>query len=134
MSLIVLDASLTCSWLLHDEQDARVDAVLLEVGNNGAFVPNIWWVEIRNTLIVSERRGRVTPTQTESSLSSLADLDIHIDNQPDDTSLLMLARRHGLTVYDALYLELAVRLDIPLASLDRALIRAAEAEQVNLAD
>lgn len=80
----------------------------------------------------SLRRGRVTPTQTESSLSSLAHLDIYIDNQPDDTVLLALARRHELTVYDALYLELAVRLDIPLATLDRALIRAATKEQVNL--
>jgi predicted nucleic acid-binding protein len=77
--------------------------------------------------VVNERRGRVREADTALFLGSIARLPISLDRNPDETTVLMLARRHRLTVYDASYLELAPRLDLPLASLDRGLRQAANA-------
>lgn len=132
MSRIVLDCSMTCCLLFEDENHAESEAVLLDVGANGAYAPNIWWAEIRNVLITSERTGRMIPSETTTVLSSLARLDVRLDNEPNEARLLILARRHRLAIYDALYLELALRLKAPLATLDHALIRAARSESVSL--
>ena len=123
---------MTCCWLFEDENHAESEAVLLEVGANGAYAPNLWWAEIRNVLITSERTERMNPRETAMVLTSLARLDVRLDNEPNEVELLTLARRHRLTIYDALYLELALRLKAPLATLDHALIRAARSESIHL--
>ncbi|MCE2406863.1 MAG: type II toxin-antitoxin system VapC family toxin [Pseudomonadales bacterium] len=123
---------MTCCWLFEDENHAESEAVLLEVGANGAYAPNLWWAEIRNVLITSERTGRMNPRETAMVLTSLARLDVRLDNEPNEVELLTLARRHRLTIYDALYLELAHRFKAPLATLDHALIRAARSESIHL--
>ena len=86
---------------------------------------------MRNTLLVSERRGRLTEADTTAFLAALSRLAISVDRTPGD-DVLALARRRNLTVYDAAYLELARRADLPLATLDRRLALAARAEQVAL--
>ena len=99
-----------------------------------AHTPSIWWIETQNVLLTSERRRRITRADTNWGLSLLCQLDVHLDSQPVEATLLALARRHSLTIYDALFSELSTRLGAPLATLDRALIKAAELEHVPLAN
>jgi predicted nucleic acid-binding protein len=95
-----------------------------------AVVPVLWWFEVRNVLIVNERRGRVSEAETARVLRDWSKLDIAIDRSPDENAVIALARRHRLTVYDAAYLELALRHGIELATLDVALAAAARREGV----
>jgi predicted nucleic acid-binding protein len=97
-----------------------------------AFVPALWWFELRNVLVVNERRGRISETDTSAALVDWARLDITIDRSPDEAIIMTLARRHRLTVYDAAYLELALREGADLATLDASLAEAAQREGVAL--
>jgi predicted nucleic acid-binding protein len=128
----VLDASVTACWAFEDEHEILAEIALDRLDANDAFVPSLWWFEIRNTLIVNERRGRKSESQTTLFLVRLATLPILIDRSPNEADVLTLARRHRLTVYDAAYLELARRRREPLATLDRQLAAAASAESVPL--
>lgn len=104
---------------------------LLEKG--GAVVPALWHLEVGNTLIVAERRRRITAAALDRTADDLAALPIMIDERPvleTWRTSIALASRHRLTVYDAAYLELARRLRLPLATLDRDLRKAAKAEGV----
>jgi predicted nucleic acid-binding protein len=83
-------------------------------------------------LIVNERGGRLRETDTTLFLRNLARLPIVVDQTPDGAAVLTLARRHGLTVYDASCLELAVRHVAPLATLDLTLAQAAQRENISL--
>jgi predicted nucleic acid-binding protein len=128
----VLDASVTLSWALEDtEQPVALQAQMRIVGEP-AYVPAIWWFEVRNVLLVNERRQRVTQQDTSMFLRSLSRMQILVDREPVDQNVLMLARTHRLTIYDAAYLELALREALPLATLDRALATAARASGVAL--
>jgi predicted nucleic acid-binding protein len=128
----VLDASVAACWAFEDE-DHPVAALALErVRADEACVPSLWWFEVRHTLIVNERRGRLTESDTTAFLRALARLNIAVDRSPDEADVLMLARRRRLTVYDAAYLELARRKGVPLATLDTALAAAARAERAPL--
>ena len=128
----VLDASVTCSWVFDDEQYPAAAEALRRIRNEAAVVPTIWWFEVRNTVIMNERHGRLTETTTAAFLLRLGRLPIVLDHSPDQAALLALARRHRITVYDAAYLELARREAAPLATLDKQLATAAQAEQVEL--
>lgn len=128
----VLDASVTASWCLRDESARAADAALDRLLEDEAVAPALWWFEVRNILVVSERRGRIEPTDTDLFLSDLARLPIRIDSGLNDRQVVALARKHGLTAYDAEYLELAIRLDAPIATLDRALTRTARLEGLGL--
>lgn len=128
----VVDASVAASWLLPDESDGRAQAAFDRLDAGPAFAPSLWWFEIRNIFIVSERRGRLTAVQTQQALQLLSQLPIVLDHDADDGLLLALARERRLTVYDAAYLELALRRRAPMATLDDALARAALAAGVAL--
>jgi predicted nucleic acid-binding protein len=130
----VLDSSVTLSWAFSDEQepDALRAAQILEAETAEAVVPAIWWYEIRNILIVGERRGRITPVATETFLKQIAKLKIIRAPNPDEGLLLDLARKTNLTVYDASYLALAIQESIPIATLDQALRSAAITKGVPL--
>jgi predicted nucleic acid-binding protein len=108
------------------------EIALERVGVEDAVVPAVWWFEVRNLLIANERRGRIDPAGTGMFLAHLARLPIAVDRAPDSGMVMTLARQHGLTVYDAAYLEVALRLVLPLATLDRALAAAAPAAGVEL--
>ncbi len=129
---LVLDSSVAACWAFDDEAHPTAAAALRRIQCEEAIVPSLWWFEIRNTLIINERRGRIRAADTSDFLRRLVRLTITIDRMPEETDVLDLARRHGLTVYDAAYLELARRASLPLATLDRSLTRAAKAERVTL--
>ena len=115
------------AWTMADESSALADEALAQLRLGGGVAPQIWWAELRNALLASERRGRITPAGTDAALAALDALPITVDSTPLGAEVLRIGREHNLTVYDALYLELALRLDRPLATLDRKLARAAEA-------
>ena len=122
----VLDASTTAAWCFPDETSSAADQALDHLSNDNAFAPQIWWAEIRNILVVSERRGRIEPQESGRFLSDLSRLPIAIDNDAQEAVVLDVARRHGLTFYDTLYLELALRHALPLATLDERLASASK--------
>ncbi|HEY1342434.1 MAG TPA: type II toxin-antitoxin system VapC family toxin [Bryobacteraceae bacterium] len=124
----VLDASIPACWALQDEEDSRADAAFERMKSDEAVVPSLWWFEIRNIMVVSERRKRITESDTGLFLRDLAGLRVCVDREPEESVVLRLARTHGLSVYDAAYLELALREAIPLATLDAQLTAAARAE------
>jgi predicted nucleic acid-binding protein len=131
---LVLDASVTLSWAFPDEHHPLADRVeqFLRTAEESAVVPVLWWYEVRNALLVSERRGRTTPDRTSLFLEGLNHLNIQISTSPESPSLIDLARSHRLSIYDASYLALAARERLPLATLDGALSAAAIALKVPL--
>ena len=124
----VIDCSVTAAWIIEDEASPETTAVLGRVIELGACAPDLWWTELRNVLVVSERRGRLTEEKTARALAEIEALEVRLDHAADSVSTLRLARIHRLSVYDARYLELAVRERRPLATLDRRLAQAATAE------
>ncbi len=130
---LVLDGSVSVSWYFDDEASEAADEVLDRVRAEGAFVPASWRFEVANALQVAVRRKRIDQTFRDRALASLETLSIAVDPESLGQAWhesVQLADRHGLTVYDAAYLELAQRRRTTLATLDRALIKAAGAEGV----
>jgi predicted nucleic acid-binding protein len=124
----VVDSSVSLAWCFADESDVYAEATLRELGSAEARVPGLWPYEVANALLMGERRGRLTPADTRRALDDLDDLPIHVDvtgHQRGRREVLELARQEGLTVYDAAYLDLAMRERVPLATLDGDLREAA---------
>jgi predicted nucleic acid-binding protein len=135
VSLCVLDTSFTFQWLLEDEATPGGDAALAAIGLGGAAVPALWSVEITNVLGVAERRGRLTREGVADALTFLRSLPLEVaepSTLAEAGTVLDLMRRHRLTAYDAIYLELAIRLRLQLATKDRELLVAAPASGVAL--
>lgn len=129
----VLDASVTVAWCFDDESTPAAWALLDRLRTTPAHAPALWALEIGNILLGAEKRKRITQARTVAFLGILGDLDIRID--PDlpgraFRDVLPLARERRLTTYDATYLELAMRLGLPLATKDQALARAAAALRI----
>jgi predicted nucleic acid-binding protein len=130
---LVLDSSITLAWFLPDERRAGADVLLDRVTTAGAIAPTLWPIEVGNAFLVAQRHGRVSQAERTQALGFLASLPIDIDPATGAqawAASLSLAEQHGLTLYDAVYLELAIRQNLPLASLDRQLLRAAAAAGV----
>ena len=130
VSLVVVDASVAVGWVLADEGDPLAGEALTLLQTTQTVVPQHWHLEIRNALLYAERRGRLPNGMLDVHVETLALLPIQTDQNPDLQLALALARSHNLTIYDALYLELALRLGADLASHDSALVRACQAEGV----
>jgi predicted nucleic acid-binding protein len=128
----VLDASIAASWHFEDKRNYHAESVLNALAHEAALVPAHWWFEIRNALLMGERHGRASEHQTLRFLERLAILPIELAELPGQAAVLTLARRYGLTFYDAAYLELAQRERIALATLDEKLADAARTEGVVL--
>jgi predicted nucleic acid-binding protein len=131
----VLDGSITMVWGFEDEADDYAEAILGRMPDLQAHVPSLWSLEVANALLVGERRRRITPADTARFLAILAAFPITVDEETvahawADT--MHLARAHNLSSYDASYLELAIRLGLPLAAQDGKLKTAAEAVGVPL--
>ena len=127
-ALFVLDASVALAWGLEDESNPYTDAVLDALENGEALVPSIWPLEVANALWVAERRGRISEAMIAGFLEYMRALPIAVEQvNPDQVfgGILLLAREQGLSVYDAAYLDLAIRLGLPLATQDKALLTAA---------
>jgi len=128
----VLDASITACWAFQDEDHPDAGLAFRKVRTEEAVVPSLWWFEVRNILVVNERRQRISEPDTTAFLRDLSRLRVRIDHQPEQAAVLRLARTHRLSVYDAAYLELAQREGLPLATLDKVLAGAARTEKVAL--
>jgi len=130
---MVLDSSATLAWVYSDEITEPIRHVFNLVSENGAWVPGLWKLEVANILEMGARRGRHDAAFRNSTLADLALLPISIDTETDRQAwgaTLQLSERHRLTLYDAAYLELALRRGLPLGSLNADLRRAAQAEGV----
>jgi predicted nucleic acid-binding protein len=127
----VIDASVAASWAFEEQHPAADRAFQLFKTDSG-LTPRLFWFEIRNLLLMDERRKRRRAADTEAFLRIIDRMPIALDDSPEEKQVLALARKHRLTVYDAAYLELAVRRRIPLSTLDGDIIRAARAERVAL--
>ncbi len=131
---LVVDPSVALAWLLPDEANTRADAIRVAVEDGAdAWVPAHWWLEIANGLLMAERRGRITPEQVARALSLVNSLPLEEDEQTAEripAQTLTLARKHGLTIYDAAYLELAQRRGASLATFDAQLLVAAAKEKI----
>jgi predicted nucleic acid-binding protein len=116
----ILDCSVTMAWYFKDEANAYANAVRRALSRARAVVPALWPIEVANILVLGERRRRSTQAEASKWLSFLQMLPIQLDETPARawSDILPVARSYGLSAYDAAYLELAIRLGLPLASLD----------------
>ncbi len=124
----VLDNSVALAWCFEDEQTPAIMALLDRVAEEGAVAPQLWPVEAMNGLLTAERRGRITAATRERLLGFLHGLPIVLDDEMTSriwVDTAGLAARHRLSAYDGVYLELAIRLRLPLATGDRDLAAAA---------
>lgn len=124
----VLDNSVAVAWCFEDEQTPALLALLQRLTESGAFAPTLWPLEAANALFVAERHGRLARDRRRRLCGFLRALPVALDDETATqawTTTADLAERFGLSIYDAAYLELAARLDLPLASLDGDLRRAA---------
>ena len=128
MSVFVLDASVAIAWLLSEQGASRAEPALLRLESDEALVPQLWHLEVRNSLLVATRRGRLSPDAPTERLDALRELPVRTDSGLDLSLAFVLAQKHGLSYYDAVYLELAKRHSAPIATLDKALARAAGSE------
>ena len=132
---LVLDSSATLAWIYSDETTDPIRRLFDAVADDGAVVPALWRLEIANSLTVAVRRGRIDANFRRAVLSDLALLDVTADDHTDVHAwgeTLSVADRFQLTVYDAAYLELAQRRNLPLATLDRELRVAAKSLGLHL--
>jgi len=128
LNAIVVDASVALAWCFPDEASNYADSVLVAIETQTLIVPAIWAVEIANALLVGERRKRIRQPDVRRFVELLKDLNIAEDAQAvADTvnNIFPLAQKYRLSAYDAAYLDVAVRRDIPLATLDGDLQKAA---------
>ena len=133
--MIVLDASAALAWSHKDETTPAIDDVLRRVVSQGALVPALWPTEIANALRVAVRENRISTEIRSELLANLWRLKPvveEIDLEVVSTRTMALADRHDLTVYDATYLELALRHALLLATTDKKLASAARAEGVEV--
>jgi len=125
----VIDASVALAWCFGDERTEATVSLLERLQTDAAAVPNLWHLEVANGLALAERRGRITPAESAELIALLERIEIVVDGETPVrafTRVLDLAREERLTAYDASYLELAMRLGLPLASKDADLCDAAE--------
>jgi len=131
----IVDCSIAMTWLFTDEATPKTAALLRRLASETALVPAWWFVEVTNVIALAEKKTRITAAQSNAFIADLGQLDIDIDSDAPARAfahLLPLCRTHQLTSYDAMYLELAVRRGLPLATLDADLRKAAKALGVAL--
>ena len=134
----VLDNSVTMRWFFGDGKPrelAYAGKVLDAMKKASAIVPVTWGLEVANVITRAEARGLVTVARGGAFLEMLEGVDIEVDTATSHhalTDTLQLARRYKLSAYDASYLELAMRLGIPLATLDADLQKAAKKAGVKI--
>jgi len=125
----VLDTSVTMAWLFEDEASRHTENLLDRLNTEEALVPTLWTYEVGNVLLMAERRKRITEAQGKRFAHLLQSLPIRI-SEPLPSLLwgnaVVVAREYSLSVYDGTYLDLAMQEGMPLATRDKALIKAAK--------
>ena len=125
---LIIDCSIAMAWCFSDEATKKTAELQDRLVEEAALVPAHWFLEVTNVLAMAEKRKRIPVVNTSRFLQLLSALDIQVDQEASTRAfdhLLPLCRNHRLTSYDAAYLDLAVRRQLPLASLDDDLRRAA---------
>lgn len=125
----VLDCSVTMTWCFDDESNDATVEILESLNDSTAIVPSIWPLEVANVLLIAGRKNRITEVQSARFVDALSSLPIVVDQTTTSRamhSVFLLARKADLTIYDAAYLELAIREEVPLMTLDDKLIKAAK--------
>ena len=131
----VLDCSVTMAWIFSDEASEATDRLRDALAETRAFVPALWPIETSNALLAATRHGRIARDEWPLIRTHLDALPIEIDPASAPRTwgaTLDLASTHGISAYDATYLELAVRMRLPLATLDQRLGAAARSASVEL--
>jgi predicted nucleic acid-binding protein len=128
-TVFVLDSSVTLTWLFQDESTRQSQQLLEQLESQSALVPALWMLEIVNVMALAERKGRIAAAESDEFIDELSKLNIDVESDKTDqvfTDILPLTREHRLTSYDAVYLDLAIRRQLPLATLDESLRKAAK--------
>ncbi len=128
----IVDASVAAGWLLPDERTEIADALALRLKSEDAIAPDLFWHETRSLLVTALRRNRIVEAGVYISLDRLATIPLRNAGPSDAVTVARLAIKHGLSAYDAAYLDLALREHLPLATLDKKLAAAAHAEGVTV--
>ena len=129
----VLDSSVALTFVLRDEHDAAAKLLLVGIRRATIIAPAIWRAEVLNGLLNAQRRKRIDAAGIAQGIALIDSLDVEIDLQPIDLPAIhRLATRYRLTVYDALYLDLAAREGVGLATHDDDMKRAAKGANVML--
>jgi predicted nucleic acid-binding protein len=124
LKCFVLDCSVTMCWCFEDQGNDYTERILDQLSEDEAWVPSIWPLEVANVLAVGEQQKRITEAKSMQFLRLLNELPILVDESTHTRALdtiLSIARKHGLSSYDAAYLELAMREGIPIATEDKML-------------
>jgi predicted nucleic acid-binding protein len=132
---IVVDASVAMAWCFLDEATPATRKLFDEMRDTSAVVPAWWYIELTNVLYLAERNRRIPADRVVEFIATVEDLRVEVDNEAPQRAfshLLPLCRAHGLTSYDAMYLDLAQRRKLPLATLDEPLRKAAKKSGVKL--
>lgn len=135
MSPYVVDASVAMAWCFLDEATTATRTLYQELSKATLTVPAWWTIELSNVLYLAEKKGRIPTDRVAEFILFVNGLQLEIDSLPPEhafSHLLPLCRSHGLTSYDAIYLELAERRNLPLATLDEPLRKAAKKMGVKL--
>jgi predicted nucleic acid-binding protein len=117
------------AWCFEDESNEYTDRILENLKDSTALVPAIWVYEVANVLLIARRKKRITESESSRFMDALLQLPIVVDsilNLQAMHTLSLLAAEQGLTIYDASYLELAIKEKIPLFTLDQKLVQAAK--------
>ena len=131
----ILDSSVALAWVLPDERNPTLDHLCDRLADDIALAPPVWPLEIGNVLLVAVKRGRLTAKDVSQLVTELRALPLEVDFNSTERALedtLNLARKYDLTTYDASYLELAKRRDLPLATLDTKLRQASVSAKITL--
>lgn len=125
----ILDCSMAMAWCFADESTPKTAQIQDRLATEAAVVPGHWFLEIANVLAMAEKRKRISLADSGLFVQLLSVMDIQVDEEASRRAfehVLPLCRSHGLTSYDAVYLDLALRRQLPIASLDDALRQAAK--------
>jgi predicted nucleic acid-binding protein len=125
----VLDSSVTLTWLFKDESTRQTGMLLDQLELQSAVVPALWLLEVANVMVIAERKRRISSDESDEFIGELTRLNIEVETELADrvfTHILPLSRERQLTSYDAVYLDLALRRQLPLATLDESLRKAAK--------
>ena len=129
---IVIDASVAIAWCLRDRSGTpAADAAIKQGRLEGIVVPDLFWHEVRSVLLVGERKGRIGVGTMDDHMKDVRMLSMETDSNHADETISRLARKHGLSGYDAAYLETAMRHRAALSTLDKKLAEAAASERVS---
>ena len=124
----VVDSSVALAWVLPDEHGSPADVLADSLERSPACAPSLWPLEVGNALVMAQRRKRLTERDLDRVLKVVQSLAVELDATPVDETfpaIVAIARKLGLTTYDAAYLELAQRRGLPLATLDTRLAESA---------